>query len=491
MKILFLQNHWYEWQAPMLFSALAKLNGHKCRLIMYTGSKDCLSEILEFKADLIVFTSITTGNHWDALRMASRIKEKSAIPIIIGGPHCTLYPDIVNNPQIDMVGFGEGEITFISLLDIIMKGGSLSNVPGLWYKGSDGNIKSNDSVFVQNLDELPVIDRDIYYRFKVFRNEMVRCFYASRGCKYKCSFCSVPQITSNNSKCSLLRFRTPQLICNEINSVITQYGMSIAFFQDDCFTQNKNWSIELMNCYKREVGLPFMCKIRAKDIDSKVANTMKKCGCISIGVGIESGDYNVRKNLLNRNETDEEIVYAINLLKELGMKITTFNMFGLPGDTMEQAYKTLELNRSLNVDSAWGLFYKPFPNTPLERKCVSMGLLGPSDSIMSEEGNLYGEILVENPNKDKLENFQRIFLFAVRFPWLARDLFLRQRWIKGFYYILFCLYSFIREIHVWHRSFYISFLVGVLNQIQYIGIFDIKIFKKQSNIPIEKNKFLQ
>ncbi len=463
MKIAFVQELFYEWQAPMQLSALAKERGHECSMIIDKVPENAAKKVLQYRADLVIFSMVITGSHFYVLETSKKIKKQASVPIVIGGPHPSLCTHMLENPSIDFLCQGEGEITFIMLLDKILRGGSLEGIPGLWYKDGRQNIISNRPAPLIQLDDLPFLDRDLYYRYKVFRYEKARYVYFSRGCKYDCTYCCVPVMRRVNGEGPQLRYRSPELVCAEINQMNKKYGINYVSFQEDTFVQDRDWAVEFLNRYSREVKIPFMCMLTAEDVDEKIVKGLKKGGCVSALLTVDTGDETIRRELLGRNTSNEDYLRAVMLLKKYNVSISTINLLGLPGENLKKAKETIAFNRKLNVDFPWAMLYRPYPNTELEKRIVEMGLLDMEKSRSSKEKNLYCSSLLLQPEIEKLVNLQKLFSYAVKYPWVSRDFFLQQKWAFKIYYHLFCLYSYYREVKFWKRSGLITFYSGMKN----------------------------
>lgn len=452
MKIIFLQSLWYEWQAPMLLSAIAKEKGHSTQLYIEPDPERAAQLVYENRADLVAFSSITTGNMEYVFACAKEIKKKAAIPLVAGGPHVSLFYRDISLEYIDYLEVGEGELSFSVLLDVLEKGGTLDNVPGLYYSHG-GKYVLNSPKMAVNLDKLPVVDRELYYKYAVFRYERVRLFYSGRGCKYACKHCCVPQLSKLNKEPQVRR-RSPYSLVDEIVQVQKRYGLKAAFFQDDTFTQDKAWLRIFLPLYKEKVGKPLMCMSRAADITPEIADLLKLAGCVSVGIGIETSNEKTRESVLGRCESNQCILSAISLLKERHIKVTTFNMIGIPSENMADVKQTIAFNHDTKVDSPWGVLYQPYVK-PSEGLTLSQNFFG----------NFYSRLGYDHPESTKMEKVQKLFPLYVKHPLLMKVF--NKAIPAPAAYLLFASYSFLREIRVWRRSFFITLWVGMKNQIVY------------------------
>lgn len=455
MKIVFLQQLWYEWQAPMILSAIAKEKGHSTAMYIKQDSSIAARTAVNNGPSLVVFASITSGNMKYVYETAEIIKKYSNIPIIAGGVHITLFYQNISMQYIDFLGVGEGEITFTKLLDYLENKINIESVPGLAYL-VDSQLKINMSKCIKDINKIPILDRDLYYKYSIFRKEKVRMFYSGRGCLYNCSYCCVPLLIKIDPTVPPIRKRTPSNLIDEILKVKKRFGLKAAFFQDDSFTQDKVWLMQFLPLYKSLVNKPFMCMSRIVDLDDEIIDALAQYGCTGIGIGLETANETNRELLLNRIESNSQIINAITLLKEKKIKVTTFNMIGIPGETDIDFDNTICFNHEIKVNSAWGVLFQPYVNSNLfsmekyDLKCA---------------GNLYSELGYNSLEKENIELIQKLFPFLVNYPILKKILlkFIPKSWA----YFIFSFHSFYREIYIWRRSFLITLISGIKNQIQY------------------------
>ena len=450
MNILFLQDLWYEWQAPMLFSMIAKNKGHSTSLIIKPEPLAAAKYAAKSEPDLIVFSSVTSGSVDYVYQCSRIIKEMKEVPIIVGGIHITLYPNDICMDNINYLGVGEGEITFSLFLDYLENKITVDAVPGLAYM-QNSHLIINSSQIIENLDELPLLDRDLYYKYILLKKEKVRMFYSGRGCLHNCSYCCVPLQSKQSSKL-LIRKKSPQNMIDEILDVKNKYGMKAAFFQDDSFTQDKQWLTVFLPLYKKYVKKPFMCMSRAVDLDIATINLMADNGCVGIGIGLETACESTRTNILNRHETNQHFIDVIEHLKSKKIRITTFNMLGIPNETVENIFDTILFNHKLHIESSWGVLFQPYKKT---KDC--------NLSSVESTKNFYSKLGYKREDGDKIESIQRLFPLIVKFPQLIK---VSYKIPKLLGYFVFAFISYYREINIWRRSWIITFIVGVKNQIQ-------------------------
>ena len=188
MKVLFIQQDVFKNYGTMLLSGILKENGHECDILIDALEKYLMKEIRLINPDLIAFSISTTIYSW-MKDTAKRIKLEFNKPIIVGGPHATFFPEVINDESVDIICVGEGEDAIIELVNKLKKGEDITKIKNLWVK-KDGKIYKNPIMHaIENLDSIPYADRDIYRKYSLFRDQNVDVFMSGRGCPYNCTFC--------------------------------------------------------------------------------------------------------------------------------------------------------------------------------------------------------------------------------------------------------------------------------------------------------------
>lgn len=359
-----------------ILSAFLKKDGHETELLYLQEEiqeEALLYHVWTSKPDLIAFSVVT--HQWKHARDCARIiKKKFDLPIICGGAHATFMPDeIINEPSINMLCVGEGEYALLEVLERMASGGDLSTIPNIWVKNSEGTVFRNGiRELVHDLDSLPFPDREIV----PFHEIISECntepvFMSSRGCPYNCTFCSnsaIKHLYRNKGK--YVRQRSPENVIREIGELRDKYEFDSLNFYDECFGFNRKWLKKFCDMYKSEFSYPFGCFIRAETMDRETFRMMRKAGLSLIYLGIESGNERLRREVMNRQVTDERIVRACQDAQAEGIQVWTYNIVGIPGETVETIREAMELNRVINPHFVSISIYQPLPGTKLYEDCV-------------------------------------------------------------------------------------------------------------------------
>jgi len=337
----------------------------------------------EFNPDVVGITAMTTKIA-SALKIAEIVKAcKPGCYVIMGGAHPTITPgDVLESHAVDFVCSGEGESSFLELINILDKNPNPGSIPvvntrGISYK-YDGKVVHNESSdCIDNLDSIPYPARDSLMNIEKYSSEDIGMLLTSRGCPYKCSYCYHP--FGGNS----VKYRTIDNIIGEIEDIRKDYGTYHFSIKDDSFTVKRSHVIALCEALlSNKIKINWDCTTRVNLVDEELLKLMKKAGCNAIKIGVESGSKRILEDT-HKGITQEQIRDAANMFNKLGIFWTGYFMVGLPQETEQDMMKTFEFMEEINPFYAGLGVYNPFPKTELFRLGVEMGILkekiGPED----------------------------------------------------------------------------------------------------------------
>jgi radical SAM superfamily enzyme YgiQ (UPF0313 family) len=229
----------------------------------------------------------------------------------------------------------------------------------LVYK-KDGRLVQNKlKPLIKDLDVLPFPDRTVYPYNEIMNKLQYAQFLFTRGCPYHCSYCSNKKLGErygmgqNNP-----RSRSPELCISEIEDVLRTRRFYQIGIIDDVFGINRVWLREFLKKYKERIRVKFSCLLRVEYANDELMAELKDGGCFKIFFGVESGNENIRKSVLNRKMTNEQIVRAFDLCRKHKLDSFAVNMIGLPGETDEMVWDTIRFNRKLrSTTNAVNIFY--------------------------------------------------------------------------------------------------------------------------------------
>ena len=418
MKVLFIQNNGIQESIGVAnISGVLKANGHHCDLLLVSHTPDLIDAICEYNPDLIAFSALT-GIHQSILKVAEQIK--AALPnirMIMGGPHPTYSPEVLEHPAIDIICKGEGELAMLELCDTLRDGGDITKIRNLHVKDEDGVIHQNGLRPPADLDELPFPDRELYYKYDFIRDLPMKRFIASMGCPYPCTFCHEPIINNMYKGVGkYFRRKSPQRVVDEIRYIKERYPLKHVHFSDDLFflRNNYEWLAEFAEIYAREIGLPYNCNIRYDSVVEESAELLVKSKCFGVAVGLESGNEHLREVVIKKRSKNDSMVIGATLLNERGIKMLTTNMIGLPGETLDQAFETVELNMRLKSNYTRANTFLLFPGLPLVDYAKREGFVDPNFDIEEHVAKSM-EINLITPYEKEFKNLCALFWLFVKF----------------------------------------------------------------------------
>lgn len=321
--------------------------------LLKKNNADLLEQIKHLCPDLVgINCDLVTIS---AVAQLTQVLRHIPLPVVIGGPEVNIHPQetfLRINP--DFCIYGEGEHALLELCAHLERTGKNLEMPttinGLVLRNTQGNIiQTEKRPLIQNLDTLPFLalhkfPLEKYRRKDRFLNAWpVDSLITSRGCPYRCAFCSNETIWGKQ-----YRAMTSQRIIDEIEYMMKRYGTRAVYFKDDNFTLDKQRIYSLCNeLIKKRLGIRWVCESRVDAVDDALLKLMKSAGCESIWFGVESGVPRVL-DMLHKDITIEEIEHGFALCKKHGITTGASIMLGIPGETKREAWETVRFTRRLN-----------------------------------------------------------------------------------------------------------------------------------------------
>ena len=367
MKILFLNPP--GWQKGSINLGLSYLAaglikaGNEVKIFDVNESElapEVIAERTRAYAPEVIGFSVKTATVKQALLLSAAIKKvyKEALHLA-GGPHITLdYENFLKeNPEIDFAFLGEADLSLVEFITKLSQKEDFTAVPGLAYR-KNGAIFANAVKIVENLDDLPFPNHEVVDTFNPagFRYPLI----TSRGCPYNCTYCCVGLVSTKK-----WRARSVENILSELKSAKERYNTGLFEILDDNFTLKLDRAKELCRrLISEKLNFKWYCHngIRADKVDFELAKLMKRAGCESVALGIESGTEEVFDSI-KKGEKLSDIVKAVKIIKKAGMRTVGYFIIGLPGDTLAGIKKTIAFQRALKLDNyVYGLL-TPYPKT--------------------------------------------------------------------------------------------------------------------------------
>ncbi len=419
MRIAFILDNIILGQEPLgvtSIGAVLKKAGHTVGYFEIPREREHWSTdaAVNYQPDLVGY-SISTGLH--NRYMAFNRMLKARIPdfrTIVGGPHPSYFPEFIHTDTIDFLCVGEGEWPTLELVTALEEGRSPLEIAGLHVKLPDGSIQTNSPrPYERNLDAFPYPDHSIMYSFPHLRESPIAYLMAGRGCPYNCTFC-FNHVAQDLQAGRYIRFRSPENVIGECLELRDRFSKRFMAFQDDTFSLNYRYLDQLLPLYAEKVGLPYLVHLRADNLTLKMADLLAETGCKRAVIGLENGFFDIRYDILSKNISDEQIIRCGELLHERGIELLTQNMFGVPGETVESALSTIELNIRCKVDVMVIHFYQPYPGTKLAQVAVDMGLWEGTVDDIPEDNHWY--VVLDLKDKEMIDLIGKLSYFMLDYP---------------------------------------------------------------------------
>lgn len=367
-------------------ASLLKRSGHYVRLLVLDRKygkfnyRSVDENIRDFSPELICFTSVNTEIEF-IRNIAAYVKNHyPSVFLLLGGVHITLNPDEKFLETFNAFCIGEGEYPTLELAEKLSKKEDISGILNLWGREKGKIFKNHTRPYVNDLDILPFPDREMWQEW-ILEPDSRQAVLLGRGCPYNCTYCSNHKLRKI-SEGRYVRLRSPENIAEELLHIIQNDRPAEIFLEIETLGIDLKWLQSLCTAIgdfnrNRLKKASFSANLRIHDeMDFEfVFSNLKKANFSSITIGLESGSERIRREVLNRNYSNEAVISAVNTARKYGIKVGIFNLIGLPSETRAEFKETLTMNQLLQPDwHATSIFF-PYEGTELYQVVKEMKLL--------------------------------------------------------------------------------------------------------------------
>lgn len=392
-----------------MISGVLKAAGHEVQLVHVNeklfdvpSTDELVATVADYAPGVIGFSLMSQQYAWSVEAAQAIRAAHPQIPLVAGGVHCTMVPDVVTNEgHFDVVAVGEAELAFREFVDRVERGEDPCDVPNLRFPPrSRFNPRltpiSNPVGPFPQLDEIAPNDYELFDMRRIVRSKNGWLgILTSRGCPYKCTYCFNREVVdryvedgaAQGPKDYLRHYSVPRIM-GEIEALKARYDVNTVIVDDDLFTLSRDYVRDFCAAYKeREVGLPFIVNAHPQVFDDDMAFTLADAGCKIVKYGLESGSARVRKEVLYRFMSNATIARSFAAAHRYGIHTTAFTMYGLPTETRAEIMETLQLCADVGMGRfRWALFF-PFPGTAGEKIARDLDLI--DDERAAQLGNYF------------------------------------------------------------------------------------------------------
>ena len=431
--VLFNPSPWQKKKMPyfglplalLAVSALPHERGYPVTIVVQDVDDDPENQVLEACEGALLFgvTSLTGTMIDEGLKMSARVRERYPdLPIVWGETHPSIAPEqTAEHPLVDVVVAGQGEATFMDLVEALETGRPLDDVQGLYFKRDGEMVKTGPRPTV-DIDTLPPMPFDLLdmERFIMLHSGALEnhlqgrravTYYTSYGCPFSCSFCSEP-LTSNRRWFA----KSPEKVIADVKVLRERYRAEVVIFEDPIFfidVRRVRRIAELMIENDLNIGWTASSRLETiKKIDAETWDVLKRSGLLQIFIGVESASPTVLK-AIGKKYTADDIVDASRILYENGVTLSCTFIAGIPvedpagrpfaevlREDLRMSSETILRMSEVNPKAGIGVcLYTPYPGSVAYDLSVKFGFKPP----------------------ERLEEWREFNHFSNQVPWLLPE----------------------------------------------------------------------
>ncbi|MGI2336202.1 MAG: B12-binding domain-containing radical SAM protein [Dehalogenimonas sp.] len=402
----------------LFLAAVLERAGHEVKVFDNVVDRRKPSDFVDFNPDLIGYSVLTGPDITQAIIQSQEFKALFPKAKIVWGnvhPSCTPEQTMAEN-YIDYVIIGAGETALLKLIERLETGTPKeAEIAGLAYRDNNQIIINERASELKNLDELPdpawhLIDVSKYWQISL---------NTSRGCPYRCTFCY------NSAFHSGYRgdFSAERIIA-QVEHLQQNYGVKFIRFFEDNFTFNRKRLHRFCELIiEQRIKLKWDCEARA-DLSEKDVDLMARAGCVSVGIGVETGSMRILEFLKKDINLDDMLKSFWNVVRHRIMP-RIYIMEAIPTETIEDFSLTRKLLQKMGNTPYFYMRFVPYPNTPIYYYCIDQGLIKPPVKLadwphfsfsLATQGNL-SQVPTEIVNEAFTEYARTYASRRVRFMW--------------------------------------------------------------------------
>jgi len=327
-----------------LIAGRARDLGHRAFVVDYafTPKAPRIEELIKSQSPDVVGMTLYTAHMGRARSLIRELRRLTSAPIVVGGPHATLYAE-------ELAAEGLADVVFRGECDLIFA----RELPDIRIEATSRIVTADPP----DLAEIPFPDFSLAYGAAAMTHYPLQL---SRGCPFGCSFCSVRYISTRR-----IRTRDTGRCLDEIEAAKPRFPR-LRFFRitDDCPTFDLPRFKDFLREYlRRGIGVPLhIDNLRADRFDDEMLDLIRRIGVDHLCIGVESGNPKVFA-AIDKGEKLDDIARAAKMIKGRGIRLYTCFIVGLPESTPAAERDSIRLARALRPDWIYWNLFQPHKGT--------------------------------------------------------------------------------------------------------------------------------
>ena len=353
----------------------------------------------EFQPDIVGVSGLFTSMFNQVREVSEIIKaiRPQALLVVGGNVSTNCHAELFKyNPYVDAACFSEGEIPMLNLINAVDQQALLDSHQAWITREKHQNGFHAHALYVENLDDIPLLDFNLLdlelYDTRCRNNNPFHNngrggkrlpFISSRGCPFKCVFCAAGSLSGTK-----MRYISPKRFLEDVRNAVEKFGLTKIVINDDQALLRKDRMKKILSgLAEMNLILEFPSGLNVKFIDPELARLFKSAGLEIANLAIESGSERVLKEIIDKPMKVKDVRPAVNMLRDNGLLVHGFFIFGFLGETAEDRQATVDMIKDAGID--WANIYAaaPIRGSRLYDICVEKGFITDDSDILS--ANIY------------------------------------------------------------------------------------------------------
>ena len=348
------------------------------------SDKEILRRIAEFAPEMVGVSCVLTNKYKDAHHLCELVKAHNAdIITVMGGAHPSTFPQIVmQDTSVDFAVLGEGDFALPELITRLEKDLGFDDFDGLAFRRGSQVVINPKTKYIEDLDSIPYPARHLlpmkrYSEISQPHGDFLQMPFAtmltSRGCPARCIFCSALKLWGKK-----YRTRSSENVLHEIELLVKDYGIKEIHFEDDNLTFNAHRAKEIFQgVIDRGIRISWCAPngLAVFALDEALVTLMKRSGCFSVAIAIESGCQEVLNTIVHKPLDLAKVKPLVEKMRALGLHTKGFFIMGFPDETKAQIQMTIDFASRVGLDWVALNIATPLPGTEMFDICKKKNYL--------------------------------------------------------------------------------------------------------------------